>query len=165
MRQILTTALVIFIPFSIIAQSDCCLFGDKLTTKLDSITLTKKGIKKIKIYYSWPDDTIEQQIARTVDVNNCSSTWCLQVVKEERTKSKIIQTVQWTDKKPDQEFIRIHYMDKNGLVIKTEFKSLKGLVTARILYEYSENLVTKAILYDGEDNNYALFMKVLYRYE
>jgi hypothetical protein len=173
--------LILGFPTTILGQ-DCCWYGGKVTTELDSITIFKQKIKTIKIYeqYAETDSLRTKKLIKTIDVSNCISEWCDSLLSIEYEKNKIIELYRFyysdgwdINKSKPGKYRLTHYLDKDGRVIKTQRKWLKGGFLENfdsITYEYNENLLIKANYFSGMEEIFGLekgepYKMLFYEYE
>ena len=170
--KIIFTSLMTLVVITTHGQSDCCWFGDKPTTKLDSLTIQKEKIKSIYIYYNYVTDTgISKKLSHYIDISDCCyQLWCFQLIKEEKTNGKIVQTIQWDTDKSKLIYERTHYLDIDGRIVMTENKFISGpsisrptIAFKKIVYEYKDNLLFNAKYYLKSDNLPFFIIEYVYK--
>ena len=182
MKKYLIILFVLFSPFVILAQ-DCCWFGGKINTKLDSTIIIEQKIKTIKVYQQnlEKDSLPIKKLIKIIDVINCTSKWCDTLIGIKYKNNKIIEEFKFNYSSGwDYKLFNVgkykltHYLDKKGRVIKTQRKWIKGGALEdfdSITYEYNGNLLIKANYFSGmgfiisNEGEELPYKVLLYKYE
>lgn len=166
-----------------LGQADCCWFGDKPTTLLDSLTIQQNNISIIKIYRTESADSLKnKELVRSFNISNCESCWCPQTTNSKTTDKKIVQTLEWYHisgwNMDDSTHIKCeltHLLDKTGKITTTKVSDWKGPLTEdfafdKIVYFYANNLLQRADYYPPpelmiKEYRNVPYLSIIYEYE